>query len=321
MKHIYSLIPALLFGLILQSQTSVSVDIQHLINGEVLNMGSPYTAEEGYNFNINRLEYYLTDIKIVHDGGTITEVEDTWLLVDAADNTSFNLGSFDVDVIEGLQFAVGVDPDHNHLDPATYPADHPLAPQNPSMHWGWASGYRFVALEGKAGPDLLITYEIHALGDENYFNVLMTGEAASNGNNRTIYVQADCNEMFNNINVSGGVISHGSSGEAQTLLQNFKVIVFSINDQVVGQEEINDSFEMNLYPNPMNSDILNIRFPEMINTNYSLQLMDEQGRKLSEYTISESQYKLDMSAFENGIYLLRISSAQQSRIEKIIVQR
>ncbi len=321
MKSLYILLPVFLFGLQVHAQTAVNLEIQHLINGEILNMGSPYTAEEGYNFNITRLEYYLTDIKIIHDGGIITEVEDTWLLIDAMDNTSFNLGSFDLNVIEGLQFSVGVAPDENHLDPATYPADHPLAPQNPSMHWGWASGYRFVALEGKAGPNLLITYEIHALGDENYFNVLMVGDAVSDGNSQTIFVQADCNEMFNNINVSGGLISHGSSGEAQTLLQNFKVIVFSIVDQVVSQEELHANFQVNLYPNPVNSDVLNISIPELTNTKCTLILMDEQGRKLVDYTITGNKNKLDMSTFENGIYFLRISSANQSRIEKIIVQR
>ncbi|MBK7304311.1 MAG: hypothetical protein IPI90_13940 [Saprospiraceae bacterium] len=29
--------------------------------------------------------------------------------------------------------------------------DSPLAFQDPSMHWGWTSGYRFIALEGMIG--------------------------------------------------------------------------------------------------------------------------------------------------------------------------
>ena len=71
------------------------------------------------------------------------------------------LGSHDITTLESVRFGVGRS-EHNHLDPSAYPGDHPLAPQLPSMHWGWASRYfhRF-GMEGWAGEGFL-KLQIHA---------------------------------------------------------------------------------------------------------------------------------------------------------------
>lgn len=72
-----------------------------------------------------------------------------------------------VNKVEAITFSVGVEQAYNHLDPASFPPDDPLAPQNPEMHWGWVSGYRFAAVEGEAGPNLDQHFEIHSIGDAN----------------------------------------------------------------------------------------------------------------------------------------------------------
>jgi cytochrome c peroxidase len=69
-----------------------------------------------------------------------------------------------------LRFAIGVGPDANHGDPAKLPADHALHPVSSGMHWGWATGYIFLALEGRwqqdhAPPGLLGGFSYH-LGND-----------------------------------------------------------------------------------------------------------------------------------------------------------
>jgi cytochrome c peroxidase len=48
----------------------------------------------------------------------------------------------------GLRFQVGVPPDVNHQDAATWPPGHPLNPTVNGLHWGWLGGYVFAAVEG-----------------------------------------------------------------------------------------------------------------------------------------------------------------------------
>ena len=50
--------------------------------------------------------------------------------------------------LDSIMFNVGVDSCRNNgLDPSTQ-ASGPFAPQVPTMYWGWASGYRFVSIDG-----------------------------------------------------------------------------------------------------------------------------------------------------------------------------
>ncbi len=51
--------------------------------------------------------------------------------------------------ITGLRFNVGVDACRNDsLDPTTQEAG-PFMPQVPTMYWSWATGYRFVSIDGR----------------------------------------------------------------------------------------------------------------------------------------------------------------------------
>ena len=56
------------------------------------------------------------------------------------------MGPWDIEGVRGVKLHLGVDPAHNHADPSTYASDHPLSLQNPTMHWGWSAGYRFMAI-------------------------------------------------------------------------------------------------------------------------------------------------------------------------------
>ncbi|MEM1054841.1 MAG: MbnP family protein [Bacteroidota bacterium] len=48
----------------------------------------------------------------------------------------------------GVRFLLGVDGLDNRIAPEDAPADHPLAPKDPSMHWNWNAGYVFLRLDG-----------------------------------------------------------------------------------------------------------------------------------------------------------------------------
>ena len=49
----------------------------------------------------------------------------------------------------GLEFQLGLPAVVNHGDPGQWPARHPLNPIVNGLHWGWAGGYVFAAIEGR----------------------------------------------------------------------------------------------------------------------------------------------------------------------------
>ncbi|MDA0973362.1 MAG: T9SS type A sorting domain-containing protein [Bacteroidetes bacterium] len=308
MKHVYLslLLIAPSFG-ILQAQNSITLDIDHQLGSSEFAFFSE-TAQSNYMFELTRLQYYISDIAITHDGGTLTDIEDVWILVNANGTGQFELGDYAIDNVEAISFYVGVGPDVNHEDPASWPSDHALYPQNPSMHWGWASGYRFVCMEGNAGPsspDNL--FQIHALGDNNYFQTVVEIVASADAGSITIPLVAEYANSLNGIDVSSGVINHATNGESIPLLQNFSTEVFSAG--VVSSVE-EDEFEGELVvsPNPSEGAArLNLNIPP--GEDYSLRIIDMHGRLVEVFGLNVTNGTIELPQLSSGLYLIELQQA------------
>ncbi|NPD43947.1 MULTISPECIES: MbnP family protein [unclassified Lentimicrobium] len=316
---LFSLLVLLGFGSF--AQNAIILNINNYMGDQVLEMEQSYTHDLDYEYSITRLQYYVSQIKIVHDGGIVTDIEDTWLLVNVEEEMSFNLGNHDIDVIEEIRFGIGVEPEINHLDPTTYPEGHPLALQNPDMHWGWASGYRFAALEGKTGTALLIDYQIHSLGDINYLMVNLPTANLVNGDERIISIKADYMGLLENIDVSAGLFSHAETGESAVLLSNFSTKVFS---QMVftGLDDLEPQASFVIAPNPATIHQTHILLYKDYPTNSKLQITDLSGRIIKEQFIEANQTKLDIDIDEAGIYFLSlINQSQVIETQKLVISQ
>ena len=240
------------------SQQSIRFSIDHQLGGTAF--GSSVTAQNdlGNDFRTERLQFYISQIELVHDGGQITPVPNTWFLVDANVPFDESLGSFSIGTLEAIRFGIGVEQAANHLDPASYAMTHPLAPKNPSMHWGWQAGYRFVCMEGKAGSALDQVYEVHALGDNNYKIQQITTTGLSQGSDLVVSLTADYAKALDGVDVNSGLIRHGTSGEAVDLLDNFALKVFTShegNGSVLSQFETEEPISVEVFPNPTSGRI------------------------------------------------------------------
>lgn len=253
MKRILLLLSfvALSFGL--NAQMDVYLRINHKLGADAFAMNATATNNLGNEFTFGRLQYYISEITLIHDGGTETMVPDTWILADAGQPLDMLLGNFNVNALESIRFGIGVDSAHNHLDPASYAMSHALAPKSPSMHWGWASGYRFAALEGRSGANLGQSYEIHTVEDENYFttSVITTGDAISNG--LRVDLDADYEMAMKNIDVSSGPTNHGAGGISKTVVENFRDFVFTTASTATTLAPESAQIGFELFPNPTTS--------------------------------------------------------------------
>jgi len=306
------------------AQTAVYLNINHKLGLNNFAFNTQSSNNMNNPFSVDRMEYYLSNFILVHDAGTETAITDLHALVNGGNETQISLGSLNFTTIEGIKFSVGVDAAFNHLDPSTYPQTDPLAPKNPSMHWGWTSGYRFVAMEGSAGSALSTGFEIHALGDQNYFevNVILLEGTAENGN-MYLNIDADYTAAIKDIDVTSGVITHGDFGEAIDLLNNFQSEVFKATVQDTTSPTgianvLNSTPQINVFPNP-SKGLVTIALEELSSAS-SVQVYDMVGALINTFVIENSSPIIHIQ--ENGSYYITLLNSEGTPVahSKILIE-
>lgn len=300
------------------AQNELVLHLNHLINGDHIVIGELYEVE-GEQVRVDRLEYYLCEFVITHDGGQVTELNDVYVLADVNDDGTYSLGEWDITNIEEISFGAGVDANHNvGIDPSTYPNGHPLAPQFPSMHWGWASGYRFLALEGFAGDNLNAQYQIHALGDNNFFLQNHEVSAAPEEGVSTIYLNANYEGLFDGLPVSQGFIEHSSSGEATEAMLNMRNLVFEAGSVMNVDLTGTAASAWSVFPNPA-SDVVFVDADATVANQW--ELINAIGQTVSGGVI-QGRIALNVQSLPQGSYIVRLltSDAQTVGVKRIFIR-
>jgi hypothetical protein len=298
----------------LNAQVNVQLSIVHHLNNVEFNLNQEASNNLDEVFSLDRVEYYISDVVLVDAGGVETPVSNHWILVDASELTLDDLGVFDVSEVDRIRFSVGVGPDVNNLDPASYPSDHPLAPQFPSMHWGWAAGYRFVAMEGNSGEMMSQLFQVHALGNANYFETEVDVTSEMVGSDLVVEIYANYAKAIEDISVEAGMIVHGDYGEAITLLQNFRDYVFSgsevVSPPISTGIDLTSGFEISLYPNPTLNNSIQIDLGSNQMEDLTLEIYDMTGRLLDDQTLlsGSSSFNVMLPEGAASTYLILISS-------------
>ena len=255
-KKFFCFCALLIVNLAISQSKTVLLNIEHRLGTDTCATGVEGINNLGNPFKLNRIEYYMDEIILVHDGGS-SDTAAALALVDGFSETSLNLGTFTVDSLESIRFAIGVNASLNHLDPTTYNPNHPLAPKSPSMHWGWTAGYRFIAAEGLGGSTFSQIFEFHGLGDGNYAHLtLPTSGTLVASDTLLITITADYNELFRGINLGLGPISHGETGGAAQTLHNINNYVFTSSEGNAAMGLTEKTPVVGIYPNPSNGQFI-----------------------------------------------------------------
>jgi hypothetical protein len=313
-KTIYCFCALLIANVVIAQSKTVILNVEHRIGTDTCTSGVEGINNLGNPFKLNRIQYYMDEIILVHDGGS----KDTAMalaLVDGFSQTSLNLGTFAVDSLESVRFAIGVNASLNHLDPTTYNPNHPLAPKSPSMHWGWTGGYRFIAAEGLGGSTFSQIFEFHGLGDGNYAHLtLPTSGTLLGSDTLMITIIADYNELFRGVNLGSGPISHGETGGAAQTLHNMNNYVFTSGEGNAAMNLAEMIPVIGIYPNPSNG-----QFIIESSKAGTYEVLDVLGRKIKKGTLVAGTNKV--SLYENGFILLFIRSLDgQTTVHKLHVK-
>lgn len=319
MKNLLSIIIALIFALpiTLSAQNSIQLEIRHKLNGSDFGFNQEDVTSLGELFEVDRMEYYISEISINHSEGEVSHLDSIWILVQAASNSStFDLGDYDIDSVESITFSIGVEQEFNHLDPTLYPSSHPLGPKSPSMHWGWTSGYRFVAMEGEE-TDGSEQFEIHALGDQNYFETTVDVEVQAENGNVIIPIYANYAEALRGIELKNGVITHGDFDEAIDLLENFRDHVFTATEPVDSLPDdsttsvgfVLDYSAFQIAPNPSVGSI-RIQLDDASMAGSEISVYDLTGKMIQTKVQNTSKQVIEFENMRPGVYLVEMHNEQ-----------
>lgn len=138
-------------------EVNVLWEFEHTFDERTLAMNVWEVTAPGDSIRFSRLDYLMSSaFMIQEDGDTIYAVERNSYACNKAGNgnATWDFGIAEEGSYLGIGFTIGLEDGINKGNPNFWPANHPLNPVINGLHWGWADGYVFVAMEGRTiNPD------------------------------------------------------------------------------------------------------------------------------------------------------------------------
>ncbi len=170
MKIVKSVLSILLLGLVVSScgedeLKDINVKLQMNVGDDALMHETTYNIN-GADVQFTNVAFYLGDMKFeTSDGKSYESTSRYHLIKPGVFDFNFSIpadeGGDDLSLSQ-ITFFVGVDADTNsesEMDFTERAEGDPLGQQNPSMHWGWSGGYRFLNIDAMADLDGDGTFE------------------------------------------------------------------------------------------------------------------------------------------------------------------
>jgi len=125
------------------------LEIEPEWQGSALVPGSKLPSPHVADLSISRLEGLLSQLALQRADGTWLESGQWHVFVSAEKRRlSAMADGLPAQEFKAIRFRVGLDAQTDASDPETWPPEHPLHPDVCGLHWGWKSGYVFLAIEG-----------------------------------------------------------------------------------------------------------------------------------------------------------------------------
>jgi len=244
-----------------QPMNQVVCSFSHKVGSEPLVLHETlFSIWNGKTVVLSRAEFYLSEMELLHTNGAKTPLTDQYLLVNAnASGVEFDLGEWPVDGILGMTLHVGVPQSVNHNDPAAWPDKHPLAPKNPSMHWGWAAGYIFLVVEGRVDNDgdgvPETPFQFHNIDDILDRSAQVLGTKTAENGQLLLNFTLDYAQLLKGVPLETFLIMHGASPLNQTIMDNAATQGFlALSTASSSQTVSGNSQNVRTAPNPANSE-------------------------------------------------------------------
>jgi hypothetical protein len=318
------------------AETSVTLRFDFQAGGEPLSIGQAFALPDStlpypkpdpaWQAKLTRCQFYVGNIAVRTQQGNWIELPDLTLLVDLSKPSDFPIGTLNLDAeIWEVRFGIGVGPLLNHLDPGTYPQGHPLGYQMPSMHWGWAAGYRFIVVEGMAGSAAsgpVTEFQIHTVNDELYRTKTIHPQITSQNQAMVVHLPMQVEMLFHGIPVQYGIINHSSEGEAVRLTENMVDHVWmDANTSAVPENNLE---AISFAPMPAHDEtVLDLTaLTDGSSGTYTLAISGVCGQHIATTTITQPRTAISISDLAPGLYLASIHDGNRLRaVQQLIVRK
>lgn len=290
----------------------IELVLTHKYNNQDFELNQSYIVDDSISIQISRLEYYLNINELYSDVDSVI-LEDKYLLVNAT-NSNYFIDNIEISNLNKMRFHIGIDSILNHADPTLWPQGHPLAPQEESMHWGWAAGYRFIALEAMTDQDGDSLFETvlqyHAVSDSFYTEIIQDIVTVENDQAITIYLDVNYDKLIENNTASQGGVFHGAHLENNQLILNFEQNEVFTNSENLFLKETAHNFQ--IHPNPV-TDYLSINAPQKS----KLTVLNLLGEKVYTTDLAQGLNTINLDFLTKGAYFLILDDID-SQVKKII---
>jgi hypothetical protein len=206
-------------------EPSFSLVFNHVVDGNKLDLNDTtysYTNAAGNKFNVSEFKYYISNVKLVKEDGSKISLGGFFLIDERKEESKSRVFK---NVPEGIynkiEFYVGLDSVYNHTGDQAGDLD-----PSYGMIWTWATGYRFMVLEGKY-RDLNNTpqgFVFHIATDTNLVkNSIDVTAFEIKQNNKTAYIDCNVNEIFKgpriwNLNTDGAYMESFPNQISQSVI-------------------------------------------------------------------------------------------------------
>lgn len=292
----------LFFCFTMSSQKDLTIRFVHKAGNEILKLDeTEFTIWNGKKMMINRIEFYLSGIKVIDQENEVQKFDDVILLINASqEGRAIPIGAIEEDMVaKKFAMSFGLDSITNHGDPSLYPDTHPLSLKIPSMHWSWAGGYRFFVVEGKVDQDgdgiLETDFGFHNLGDKLYKEVQI--ELDSSANDMNLVFAMDYVKLFDKLTLIGNSQIHGSGAKNLQMMTNATTGGFVNIDKTITHTISNSKSNQyfNIYSS---SEGIRVVISELIGSGHRIYIHDMSGKIVKKYEDLSSNTELYLSKNE-----------------------
>lgn len=197
-------------------KTTLQLEFNTHVNGDSFILNDQlYDDYLGRKYRVELLKFYMSNWALEKKNGTLVNFGDVELVDYSVDNGLDFEAIIDTGVYVNFHFGIGLDPETNASDPATFASSNPLSiAQN--TYWTWASKYKFFMIEGRvdtlglSNPDQVFSY--HSGFDTLYRVITIPLEdLCLNSESETLAFEMDLNKVLNGENGTIDFVSESFS--------------------------------------------------------------------------------------------------------------
>jgi hypothetical protein len=219
---------------VVEDKPTVELNFSALWNGSPLTFLSgwfeqPSTQKEYIQFfNFGMI---VSKLSLVKEDGTEVLLGDGYQWVDFKKGRTQFKYEVPVGKYKSVKFMLGMDSAVNHGDPNQWGAEHPLNGNLTGMHWGWAGGYIFQAIDGNYRDSLTDKYSkgmsFHTATDVmvRSFEVPVGGTLGAatfevkDKATTSVGFKYHINRLYQGVELKKGSVSHSEGVKEMALMQ------------------------------------------------------------------------------------------------------